>query len=183
MQSLNETHDPARRSWVESANLPDCDFPIQNLPFGVFKRQGAKIPPRVGVAIGNQILNVAAIAPLLNGEARGVAEAAAAASINDMMFHSPDELSALRQQLSKLLGKENAKNRAQVEKHLTPLDQVELLAPVKVREFTDFYASVFHATNVGRVFRPDNPLLPNYKWLPVGYHGRASSIRCNKDVV
>jgi fumarylacetoacetase len=172
--SLNETHDPARRSFVETANAPDSDFPIQNLPFGVF-RSSPGASPRVGVAIGDQILDVAAASTSFGGAAAAAAKACAAPNLNALMALGPQAWSALRLSLSRGLSAERGdKSLAQ---HLSPMAKAELLLPVAIGDFTDFYASVFHATNAGRAFRPDNPLLPNYKYVPVAYHGRASSVR------
>jgi fumarylacetoacetase len=171
---INETHDPARRSFVESANAPGSDFPIQNLPLGAF-RPSAGAPPRVGGAIGDQILDVAASASSLGGLAVEAAEACAAPNLNRLMLLGPSAWSALRRALSRSLSADQGDRS--VERHLTPMAKAEMLLPVAVGDFTDFYASVFHATNAGRAFRPENPLLPNYKYLPVAYHGRSSSIR------
>jgi fumarylacetoacetase len=175
--SLNETHNPARRSFVESANAPSCDFPIQNLPFGVF-RPAPGMPRRVGVAIGDQILDVAAAASLFDGLATEAARACPVPALNHLMSLGPQAMSALRRALSDAL-RTDSHHEANLRQHLTPMAQVELTMPVAVRNFTDFYASVFHATNVGRMLRPDNPLMPNYKYLPVAYHGRASSVRAS----
>jgi len=157
---LDETHDPDLESWVESANAPGCDFPIQNLPFGIFRRKNSRESRRAGVAIGDQIFDLAALGvksgPTLN----------ALAAMGRPLWKR------LRKEISKALSKPNKR----FEKHLVPMKKAELFLPVAVGDYTDFYSSVFHATNVGRLFRPDNPLLPNYKWLPIGYHGRASSI-------
>jgi fumarylacetoacetase len=173
---LNETHDPSARSWVVSAHEPGTDFPIQNLPFGVWRRRGEARPPTVGVAIGTQVLDVTAclMAGLL---ADGVVEPAAACanpSLNALMEMGRDAASALRRALFALLqaGSE-ADGRTDL---LVPMDEVETFLPAQVGDYTDFYASVHHATNVGSMFRPDSPLLPNYKWVPIGYHGRASSL-------
>jgi fumarylacetoacetase len=172
--TLNETHDAARRSFVDSANAPDCEFPIQNLPFGVF-RPAAGLPPRVGVAIGDQILNVAAAAFALAGPAAEAAKSCAAPLLNPLMALGPQVWSALRLALSRALSTEHGDRS--LRRHLTPLAQAEIMLPVKIGDFTDFYASVFHAGNVGRMLRPDNPLMPNYKYVPVAYHTRASSVR------
>jgi fumarylacetoacetase len=170
---LNETHDPARRSFVESANAPGCDFPIQNLPFGVFRPSEAG-PPRVGVAIGDQILDVAAATASFDGLAAEAAQACAAQRLNDLIGLGPRAWSALRLALSRGLSADGEdKGFGQ---HLTPMAQAEITLPVKVGDFTDFFASIFHATNAGRMFRPDNPLMPNYKYVPVAYHSRTSSI-------
>lgn len=170
--TLNETHDPARRSYVERANAPDCDFPIQNLPFGVFRAADDK--RHVGVAIGDQILDVAAAGASFDGLAAEAARACAQPPLNGLMGLGPQAASALRLALSRALSAE--RGDPGLRRHLTPMANVEMAMPVAVANFTDFYASVFHATNAGRAFRPDNPLLPNYKYVPVAYHGRASSI-------
>ena len=176
-QPLNETHDPARRSFVESANAPDCDFPIQNLPYCMYRPAGTQNAQlRVGVAIGDQILDVAAAAPLLGGGATEIARASHAPFLNPLMALGPQAWSTLRLGLSRALSTENTNARA-LQQHLTLMSQAELRLPAAFRNFTDFFASVFHATNAGRMFRPDNPLNPNYKYVPVAYHSRASSVR------
>jgi fumarylacetoacetase len=177
---LNETHDPARRSFVDSANAPGCDFPIQNLPFGVF-RPAAGMPLRVGVAIGEQILDVAAAASSFDGLAATAAAACAAPNLNDLMSLGPQAASALRLAVSRALS--NERGDQSLRRHLTPMAQAQVGLPAAIGDFTDFYASLFHATNAGRAFRPDNPLLPNYKYVPVAYHGRASSIRVSGTAV
>ena len=177
---LNETHDPARRSFVESANAADCDFPIQNLPFGVFRPlPGAA--PRVGVANGDQILDVAAAASAFSGVAADAARACAAPSLNALMARGPPSWSALRLALSR--GLSATLGEQSLRRHLVPMAQAELELSVRIGDFTDFFASIFHATNTGRAFRPDNPLLPNYKYVPVAYHGRASSVRVSGTAV
>jgi len=173
--TLNETHDPARCSWVDSANVPGNDFPIQNLPFGVF-RSAAEKTPRIGVAIGDQILDVAAAAAGLDGLGADVVQACAAPRLNHLMSLGRQASSSLRLALSRALSVAQG-DEAKLRRHLTPMAQAETILPVVISDFTDFYASIFHATNAGRAFRPDNPLLPNYKYVPVAYHGRASSIR------
>jgi fumarylacetoacetase len=171
---LNETHDPARRSFIESANAPDSDFPIQNLPFGLF-RPAPGSAPRVGVAIGDQIVDVAPAAATFDGLAAEAARAGAASQLNDLMSRGPRAWSALRLALSRRLSRQHG--HQSFRQYLMPMAKAELLMPVAVGNFTDFYASVYHATNAGRAFRPDNPLLPNYKYVPVAYHCRASSVR------
>jgi fumarylacetoacetase len=178
--ALNETHDPARRSFVESANAPGSDFPIQNLPFGVF-RPTPGAPPRVGVAIGDQIFDIAAAAPFFSGPAAEAARACAAPHLNDLMALPPQAASALRLALSRALSADRGDKS--LSRHLVPMAQADIVLPVEVGDFTDFYASIFHATNVGRMLRPDNPLMPNYKYLPVAYHGRASSVRVSGTAV
>jgi fumarylacetoacetase len=171
---LNETHDPARQSFVASANAADAEFPIQNLPFGAYCPAPGSTQ-RIGVAIGDQILDVAAAASLFDGPAKAAAEHCAGPHLNRLMSLGPKAWSALRLSLSRALSAEHKDTRLQ--RHLTPMADAELMLPVAIGDFTDFYASVFHATNAGRAFRPENPLLPNYKYVPVAYHGRASSIR------
>jgi fumarylacetoacetase len=174
MSDLNETHDPARQSWVASANRPGCDFPIQNLPFGAFRAQHQGSASTIGVAIGDQILAVGAAASSFDGLAQQAAAACAAPHLNDLMGLGPPAWSALRHALSRLLS--DPARQGAAEKYLTPIAGAELRMPVKIGNFTDFYASVFHATNAGKMFRPDNPLLPNYKYVPVAYHSRPSSV-------
>ena len=178
--ALNETHDPARQSFVTSANDPNAEFPIQNLPFGAYcPAPGAK--QRIGVAIGDQILDVTAAASCFNGAAAVAVRRCAGPHLNQLMSLGPEAWSALRLALSRALSTDQKDMRLQ--RHLTPMAQAELMLPVAIGDFTDFYASVFHATNAGRAFRPDNPLLPNYKYVPVAYHGRASSIRVSGTAV
>jgi len=174
---INATHDPALRSWVESANLPGADFPIQNLPFAVFSMRGAAAARRCGVGIGDRILDVAACAPLLNGLAAEAAQACAATTLNALMALGQAHAAALRAELSRLLSAGQSQHRDAIAQALHPLADVELHLPVKVGGYTDFFASVHHATNAGRLFRPDAPLLPNYKYVPVAYSGRANSVR------
>ena len=171
---LDETHDPARRSFVESANLPGCDFPIQNLPFGAF-RAAPDGRPRVGVAIGDQILDVSAAAAAFDGLAAAAAQACSAPSLNPLMAMGPRARSALRLELSRRLSADGDGDM-RLRPFLTPMARVEMSMPVAFRNFTDFFASIFHATNAGRLFRPDSPLSPNYKYVPVAYHSRASSV-------
>ncbi|MFZ3308375.1 MAG: fumarylacetoacetase [Xanthobacteraceae bacterium] len=172
--ALNETHDPALKSFIESANAPGRDFTIQNLPFGVFGPQRGQ-PPRIGVAIGDRILDLAAAASTLDGLSAETIAACAAPQLNRLMALSPRAWSTLRSALSRSLSVERGDRSLQ--RHLSPMAQAEMRLPVAVGDFTDFFASIFHATNAGRLFRPDNPLMPNYKYVPVAYHSRASSIR------
>jgi fumarylacetoacetase len=181
MATLNETHDPKRRSWVASANEPAADFPLQNLPHGVFRRRGAHDVPRGCVAIGDQVLDLAALSRigLLDGAAAEAVSLAGESSLNRLMASGPDHWSALRLGLSHLLGADGdglAARQGAIEPLLVPQADVDLLLPAHVGDYTDFYASVYHATNIGSMFRPDNPLMPNYKYVPIGYHGRTSSL-------
>jgi fumarylacetoacetase len=166
---LDETHDPSLKSWLESANDPSTDFPIQNLPLGIFTFPGDEYP-RTGIAIGDQILDIAKAmeagffpgyegSMLLRQWLNNYAEKAAA---RDRIRHEASELLS-----------DKSEPRPDL---LIPMSEATMLMPVDIRDYTDFYASIYHATNVGSMFRPDNPLLPNYKYVPIGYHGRASSI-------
>lgn len=177
MTMLNETHDPALRSWVASANLAGSDFPIQNLPFASFRRQGSTEAFRGGVAIGDQILDLAAVhqAGVFTGHIGQAVRAGAQPQLNDLMALGAPVWSALRLALSRAL-REGAAEQAALQACLVPQAQAEYGVPARIGDYTDFYTSVHHATNIGKLFRPDNPLLPNYKWIPIGYHGRASSI-------
>lgn len=176
-RSIDATHDPSLRSWVESANQKDTDFPIQNLPFGVFRTRGRAEPSRIGVAIADQILDLALCceAGLLQELPQQLQEACAAPNLNQLMALGSGASSALRRRLSDLLRYDGQKPSRETE-ILIPMSEAELLLPASIGDYTDFYASIFHATNVGKLFRPDNPLLPNYKYIPIAYHGRASSI-------
>ena len=177
---MNETHDPSLTSWIESANAPDTDFPIQNLPFGVFSRKG-DAERRVGVAIGDQIIDIgeSLSANLWTGKARDVARWCDRPNLNELMAAPRDSLSEFRARLSELLagtpGETNVINPLPPGA-LVPMAEAEMFLPAEIGDYTDFYASIYHATNVGKLFRPDNPLFPNYKHVPIAYHGRASSI-------
>ncbi|HEV8364177.1 MAG TPA: fumarylacetoacetase [Gemmatimonadaceae bacterium] len=178
---IDATHDPALVSWVESANDPATDFPIQNLPFGVFLSQlGAIGMARTGVAIGDKVLDIAAALRqgLIEGEAVPAARACGQ-TLNDLMALGTQAWRALRQRLSELLRANTALGeRASklANSILWAQREVVMQLPASIGNYSDFYASLAHATNVGSMMRPDNPLLPNYKWVPIGYHGRASSI-------
>ncbi len=175
MPTIDQTHAPTLRSWVESAN-GHRDFPIQNLPFGVFSRAGE--PARGGIAIGTMILDLAALVQsgLLDGEALDAARAASGDSLNPLLAMGAAPRTALRHRVSALLA-EGAAERAQVEPLLVPMADATLHLPARIGDYTDFYVGIHHATNIGKLFRPDNPLLPNYKHVPIGYHGRASTVR------
>jgi fumarylacetoacetase len=177
MSEIDETHDPALQSWVESAN-GHPDFPIQNLPLGVFSIGNGE--PLIGVAIGDMILNLKGLcgAGLLD---RHWHLALGLGSLNAWFNHGPGDAVALRIRLSELLS--NAGNRQAVEPHLVHSSGVDMHLPCKIGDYTDFYVGIHHATNVGKQFRPDNPLLPNYKYVPIGYHGRASSVRVSGEPV
>jgi fumarylacetoacetase len=179
--SVNETHDPELRSWVSSANLPDSDFPIQNLPFAIFRRAATAEPLRGGVAIGDQILDLRA------AQAGGsladcdpeILRACAEPTLNHFMSLGQACGSHLRKCLSSAL-REGSDAAAILQAHLVPQSAAEFGVPANIGDFTDFYASLHHATRVGRQFRPDSPLLPNYQWIPIAYHGRSSSIQVSE---
>ncbi|WP_432473789.1 fumarylacetoacetase [Amphritea sp. HPY] len=177
MPALNETHDLNLRSWVVSANAADTDFPIQNLPFAEFRRKGSSEAFRGGVAIGDQVVDLAAAAQqgLFSGAAADGAQACAQPTLNEFMAMGGSVWSALRLALSRGL-REGAAEQASLADCLIAQSEVEYSLPCSIGDYTDFYTSVHHATSVGKLFRPDNPLLPNYKWVPIGYHGRSSSI-------
>lgn len=166
----------ALTSWIESANLPDCDFPLENLPYGIFSNGNA---PRIGVAIGDQVLDLRACVDeqLLGPLAPETAAACSRDSLNALMSLGPSAWSDLRRQLTHVLSDEAPPaTQRKVQRHLLPMSAVQMHLPANIGDYTDFYASLHHATRVGKLFRPDNPLLPNYKYVPIGYHGRASSI-------
>jgi fumarylacetoacetase len=166
---LDETHDPARASWVQGAE-PGGDFPLQNLPLGIFSESKGRRRP--GVAIGDFILDLPAVFDLLDEDWR---EDLSQPVLNAWLARGPAAGAELRRRLSEILGDE--RYRDDVEAQLIGLSEVRMHVPCVVGDYTDFYVGIHHAANVGRLFRPDNPLLPNYKYLPIGYHGRASSVR------
>jgi fumarylacetoacetase len=174
---LDATNDPQRKSWVSAANAADGDFPIQNLPLGVFRRRGSGEPFRGGIAIGDQILDLALLAGTgaTGQEAQSAIAAGARPLLNELMQLGGTAWTALRNAVFDGLA-EGSKHRPAFERCLIAQAQAEYSLPAAIGDFTDFYTSIHHATAVGRLFRPDNPLLPNYKWLPIGYHGRSSSI-------
>jgi fumarylacetoacetase len=177
MNLTDATHDPALTSWVDSANAADTDFPIQNLPYGRFRRAGADEPWRIGVAIGNQVLDLRLaaaqcpwaddvpelLAPLADGD------------LNAFMALGTAARQRLREALSAALAAESDQGPF-LELCLLPQAEAQMALPCRIGDYTDFYTGIHHATAVGKLFRPDNPLLPNYKWVPIGYHGRVSSI-------
>jgi fumarylacetoacetase len=175
MAQLDQTHDPKLDSWVTSAN-GHLDFPIQNLPLGIFSPSGGS--PRGGVAIGDRILDLPAAlaAGLFTGEAAAAAEAASGLVLNPFLALGAGPRQALRTRLSELLA-QGSPEQGRVETCLHDAANCTLHLPAHIGDYTDFYVGIHHATSIGKQFRPDNPLLPNYKYVPIGYHGRASSIR------
>jgi len=177
LHALDHTHDPAASSWVASAQAAQSDFPLQNLPYGRFRPAGSTQAWRIGVAIGDQILDMAAarhatawpvgLLPLL--------DALAAGQLAPIMAAPKAQRVALRQALWAALQADCA-DQGRLAACLVPQAQAEMALPCTIHDYTDFYTGIHHATTVGKLFRPDNPLLPNYKWVPIGYHGRSSSL-------
>ena len=183
---LNDTHRADLRSWVESANASDTDFPIQNLPFGIFRRDGES--PRSGVAIGDQILDLTAAlkAGLFEGEAETAAQLATGPALNALMAADPSLHSALRRRLSQLLAAENADHgrlSAMASSLLVPMSDAQLELPAVIGSFTDFLTSIYHTERGGRITRPDSPVPAPFRYLPIAYNGRATSVRASGEPV
>jgi fumarylacetoacetase len=169
---INETHDPNLKSWVESANDPNTDFPIQNLPFCIYALDGD--PTRPGVLIGDKIADIEFLTQeIFTGDYFSFGQEDGF----DLSNIRIDRMMALRYELHKIFREDvDEGTRSNAEFALLPIKEATLTVPYSVGDYTDFYCSIYHATNVGSMFRPDNPLMPNYKYIPIGYHGRASSI-------
>jgi fumarylacetoacetase len=181
MINVNETHDPNLKSWIESANQPDTDFPIQNLPFCEFDYETEEGTAwSVGVVIGDYILNLnKCLEDKLFEEFEGVPGHGFFMIENLISLQSEKKETSLnlrRKFIELLSDKASEEIQKKVSNNLHPISECEFSVPLPIGDYTDFYCSIFHATNVGAMFRPDNPLLPNYKYIPIGYHGRASSI-------
>jgi fumarylacetoacetase len=179
---LDATHAPSLRSWVAAANAPGTDFPIQNLPFGVFQAAGG--PARGGVAIGDRILDLGAAlaAGLFEGPAAEAAHAGSGASLNPLLALGRPAATALRHRLSAILA-EGSADRARAEPCLVPMDQAALLLPMQVGNFTDFMASRYHTGRLGRRRDPENPLPPSFLHLPIAYHSRATTVRVSGEPI
>jgi len=177
---LNATHAVNARSWLPSANLPGNDFPLQNLPFAVFRLDPHE-SFRGGVAIGDAIVDLAALADAnalafaFTAQAGEALRAAAQPTLNALMGLGPAHWSALRHALFDALSLGSV-HQSLLSQCLRPQRAASFAVPAHIGDYTDFFISIHHATAVGRLFRPDNPLMPNYKWVPIGYHGRSSSI-------
>lgn len=165
MSLIDQTHDLSLESWVASANDENTDFPIQNLPFGRF-RLPSDSGWRIGVAIGDQVLDLRGAGLIDHGD------------MNTLMQQTRQARRDLRVQISCGLTK-GSSQAALWHGHLFPQATVTMGLPCEIRDYTDFYVGIHHATSVGRLFRPDSPLLPNYKWVPIGYHGRASTVQAS----
>jgi fumarylacetoacetase len=170
----DETNDPMLVSWVDSA--AGSDFPIQNLPLGIFSVGQRR--RKAGVAIGDYVLDLVGIADLLDEDWR---EDLSQPVLNSWLARGPEAQQDLRLRLQELLADE--RYRDDVEPELIGQTEARMHVPCLVGDYTDFYVGIHHATNVGKQFRPDNPLLPNYKYVPIGYHGRASSVRASGEPV
>jgi fumarylacetoacetase len=179
MITLNHTHDADARSWVASANAAGSDFPIQNLPHAVFRRLGSPEPFRGGVAIGDQVVDMAALAtrPLLDGLALDAARAAALPALNDLFALGGSAWLALRHALFALLHADATAATAEAMREcLVPQAEVEFTVPARIGDYTDFYTSIDHALNISRLMNPDGDVTPNFRWIPTAYHGRVSTI-------
>jgi fumarylacetoacetase len=178
MREIDHTHDAAAASWLESANASHTDFPIQNLPFSVFRAAGTDAPFRGGVAIGDQVLDLAALArtPLLSGVALQAARACTAPVLNDFFTMGPAAWRALRHALFALLHQDNAAHAEAVRACLHPQSAAEHTVPARIGDYTDFYTSIHHARTISRLLDPKGDLPRNFQWIPTAYHGRVSSI-------
>ncbi|MDR6889526.1 MULTISPECIES: fumarylacetoacetase [Variovorax] len=179
MIALNHTHDVAARSWLDTANAAETDFPIQNLPFAVFRRAGSPEPFRGGIAIGDQVLDMAALSArqLLDGLALDAARAAALPALNDFFALGGAAWQALRHAVFALLrGDAPIATRNAVRECLVPQAEVEYTVPARIGDYTDFYTSIDHALNISRLMNPDGDVTPNFRWIPTAYHGRVSTI-------
>lgn len=175
----NHTHDPAASSWLPAANIDGCDFPIQNLPFAVFRRAGSDEKFRGGMAIGDQVVDLAALASgaALTGAAGEGVQLCAREVLNDFLAAGPSAWKAVRHAVFALLERDATPDMVSITRGcLVPMDAVEYALPNRIGDYTDFYTSLDHARNVGVMIRPDNPVAPNFRWMPIAYHGRASSI-------
>jgi fumarylacetoacetase len=176
--TLNQTHDPAARSWVESANAPASDFPIQNLPFSVLRRRNSAEAFRGAVAIGDQVIDIAAWASRagLHGIAGEAARVCAQPVLNTFFSMGPSAWRALRHALfAALHERAPSDDRAAIEACLVPLAEVEYSLPAQIGDYTDFYTSIHHATNISKLLGLSG-VGANFKSIPIAYHGRVSSI-------
>ena len=187
MPELNESHDSTLTSWIDSANEAEADFPVQNLPLGVYTDPKTGVG-KVGIAIGDEILDVTAARAkgVIGGAADDAAGACAGDTLNELMALGGQHWSALRATASRALRDDTEEGKAAqavADEILLAQADVAMRLPARIGDYTDFYSSIFHATNVGKMLRPDNPLMPNYKHIPIAYHGRASSIVASGETV
>jgi fumarylacetoacetase len=184
MNALDHTHAVTARSWLASAQEAGGDFPIQNLPLAVLRRRASQDMMHGATAIGDQALNLAQLAAtgLLQGPAQAACKACAGSALNEFMALGPEAWRALRHGLFALLAEDApASVQAQLRECLIPLGEAEYGLPAQIGDYTDFYTSIHHAVNVGRLIFPDKPLTDNFQWLPIAYHGRASSLRVGQE--
>jgi fumarylacetoacetase len=184
MRLTDPTHDPARRSWVASANVAGGDFPVQNLPLGRFRRADSSEAFRGGVAIGGQVLDLALAAGVAGWPEGAEAWFAplAEGDLNAFAALGPAAWKGLRAALSDALT-EGSPMQLSLSGCLLPMERVEMALPMRIGDYSDFFTGIHHARAAGALFRPDTPLLPNYQWVPIGYHGRASSIGLGGEIV
>ncbi len=177
--TLDTTHDPSRISWVASAQHPDTDFPLQNLPYGRFRRRGSAEAWRIGVAIGDQVLDFAELRSLepiqRDADLRAALEPLSQGVLEAFMARGNADWQRVRLAVSQAL-QAGSPLQPSLEGHLVAQADIELSMPFRVGDYTDFFTGIHHAVAVGKLFRPDQPLMPNYRWVPIGYHGRASSV-------
>lgn len=187
MYEINETHDPDLKSWVESANSPGTDFPIQNLPYCFIESYEHNCYVEPAIRIGDQYLRIracvyAGLFDDIGGYlSRGILEKVVLGehALSGFIKLDRERRLAIRRQLIKILRNDiDEPTRIRTARFLIPAstNDLEVYVPFEIGDYTDFYCSIYHATNVGSMFRPDNPLMPNYKYIPIAYHGRASSI-------
>jgi len=179
MIALNHTHDAGAKSWVHTANIEGTDFPIQNLPYAVFRRTGTPEPFRGGIAIGDQVLDMAALSArqLLDGLALDAARGAALPALNDFFALGSAAWRALRHAVFALLRSDAPADTVRaVRECLVPQAEVEYTVPARIGDYTDFYTSIDHALNISRLMNPDGDVTPNFRWIPTAYHGRVSTI-------
>ncbi|QIG95747.1 MULTISPECIES: fumarylacetoacetase [unclassified Bradyrhizobium] len=181
---LDETHDPARRSFVETANGNETDFPIQNLPLGIFST-AAEPQPRVGTAIGDSVFDLKRALGSDEHLGQPIRRALQDSTLNALFSLGPAATRAVRRRAAELLGQGSAANviRRRASDVLTPMADVTLHLPTRVSNYTDFYAGIYHAQAAGALLTPENPLPANYKWVPIAYHGRASSVQVGRGAV
>jgi fumarylacetoacetase len=179
--NLDETHDPARRSFVDSANRDDTDFPIQNLPLGVFSTR-SEPTPRIGVAIGDSVFDLKKASQANERLAASISDALQETSLNSLFALGVAVVRDVRRSAADMLDSGSSGNqvRAQAADLLTPMTQCNFHLPTKVANYTDFYAGIYHAQAAGALLTPENPLPANYKWIPIAYHGRASSVQIGR---
>ena len=182
--TLDETHDAARRSFVETANGPDTDFPIQNLPLGVFSTR-ADPNPRIGMAIGDQVFDLKKASRANESFIRPIVEALQETSLNRLFSLGHAALRDLRRKAADMLDQGSGGNntRRHSSELLAPMDECTFHLPTRVANYTDFYAGIYHARAAGALLTPENPLPQNYKWVPIAYHGRASSVQVGRGAV